>query len=133
MTIYEDSNTPPKFAKQVDSVFKVILIIGVDGEIEDDSEVKYTSPIAIDEQEDRILMRFKGEKYFIKVKKNSDDSFFIKVNKRFLPQKSANYPITIELEDDRGARNLVKSTITVEVSVIFKKIAEVVTPSLITE
>ena len=85
MTIYEDSNTPPKFAKQVDSVFKVILIIGVDGEIEDDSEVKYTSPIAIDEQEDRILMRFKGEKYFIKVKKNSNDSFFIKVNKRFLP------------------------------------------------
>ena len=133
MTIYEDSNTPPKFAQQVDSVFKVMLIIGVDGEIEDDSEVKYTSPIAIDEQKNRILMRFKGEKYFIKVKKNSDDSFFIKVNKRFLPQKSAKYPITIELEDDRGARNLVKSTITVEVSIIFKKIAEVVTPSLITE
>jgi hypothetical protein len=41
--IDESLNTPPKFLALVEPTFKVELIIGLDGEIEGDPDVTYTS------------------------------------------------------------------------------------------
>ena len=48
--------------------FKVNLTKGVDGEIEGDSTVIYTSPQAIDSQKDKIVMYFEGEMNFMKIR-----------------------------------------------------------------
>ena len=42
-------NTPPKFSRTIEPLYKVVLIKGVDGEIEGDPDVTYTSPKAIDD------------------------------------------------------------------------------------
>jgi hypothetical protein len=57
----------------------------------------------------------------MRIKKNDDDTFYIKVNKGLMPKKTANYPISIGLEDDRGEINVAKVLITVEVTIIDKK------------
>ena len=57
----------------------------------------------------------------MRIKKNGDDTFNIKVNKGLMPKKTTNYPISIGLEDDRGAMNVAKILITVEVTFIDKK------------
>lgn len=50
LIIEEIPNTPPKFTKPVESTFKVELVKGVDGELEDDTTLTYTSPKAVDAQ-----------------------------------------------------------------------------------
>ena len=62
-------------------------------------------------------MKFEGEQVFIQIKQNIE-TFKVKVNKSLLPKKSANYPITIELGDDKDAKNFVKSILIVEVKFI---------------
>ena len=116
MIVDEIPNTPPKFSGTVGPVFKVELIKGVDGEIEGDPDVTYTSPKAVDPQKDKILMDFVGGKTFMRIKKADDDTFYIKVNKGLTPKKSATYPISIGLEDARGAKQLVKSKMAVEIT-----------------
>ena len=54
-------------------------------------------------------MSFDGVKNFMRMKKNDDDTFFVKINKSLLPKKTASYPISIGLEDARGAKQIVKS------------------------
>ena len=54
---------------------KVYLTKGLDGEIEDDSDVIYISPKAFDEEKDKILMSFDGEEDFMQIKQKDDDTF----------------------------------------------------------
>ena len=49
-------------------------------------------------------MDFEGGDTFMRMKKNDDDSFNIKVNKGLLPKKTASYPVSIGLEDARGSK-----------------------------
>ena len=78
-------NTPPKFSGMIDPIFIIELVKGVDGEIEGDPDATYTSPKAIDEQNDQIVMDFEGGDSFMRIKQNDDDRFYIKVNKGLLP------------------------------------------------
>jgi len=113
--IDEIPNTPPKFTKIVGPIFGVKLVKGVDGELEDDSTETYTSPKAVDAQKDKIIMSFTGGKVFMRMKKNDDDTFFIKINKSLLPKKTATYAVSIGLEDVRGAKQIVRSRMKVMV------------------
>ena len=90
-----------------------MLIKGVDGEIEGDLGVTYTSPKAIDAEKDTIIMNFDGEDIFMRAKKNDEDAFYIKINKGLLPKKTANYSVSVRLEDSRGAKNELIETVTV--------------------
>ena len=89
LKIVKDDNSGPTFEKPLIRVFKVDLTRDEDGEIEDESIVKYTSPKAIDKQGDKIEMSFdlKGNK-FLKAKQNKDNSFTLEVNRKNLDQKS---------------------------------------------
>ena len=62
-------------------------------------------------------MKFEGGQVFIQINQN-DETFNVKVNKSLLPKKSANYPITIDLGDDKDAKKFVKSMMIVEVKFI---------------
>ena len=74
---------------------------GEDGEIKNDSIVKYTSPKAVDDENDKISMNFdtKGKTY-IKMSQNSDNSFSMSVNKSGLEQKSQSILLQISIKDD---------------------------------
>ena len=80
------------------------MVLGVEGVIEGESFETYTSPPAIDKEKDQIKINFEGENEFITMKQNSDDTFYIKVNKDLVPKKTAEYPLKIAVEDDRGAK-----------------------------
>lgn len=69
----------------IDPIFIIELVKGVDGEIEGDPDATYTSPKAIDEQKDQIVMDFEGGNSFMRIKQKDDDRFYIKVNKGLLP------------------------------------------------
>ena len=105
------------FFGEIKKLLQVDLVKGIDGELEDASDLTYVSPKAIDLQNDKILMKFKGTNKFIKAESNSDDTFVIKVIKEKLPLKSESYIVRVRLEDDRGKKQL-KDTL-VEIKVEF--------------
>ena len=105
------------FLGEIKKLFQVDLVKGIDGELEDASDLTYVSPKAIDLQNDKILIKFKGTNKFIKAESNSDDTFVIKVIKEKLPLKSESYIVRVRLEDDRGKKQL-KDTL-VEIKVEF--------------
>ena len=83
-------NKPPYFEKEIDQIFKVSLITGIDGELEDSSLVIYISPKAIDPVNNAITMDFEVDgKTFLRGMKNEDNTFSIKINKVLLPKKTA--------------------------------------------
>ena len=116
----EIPNTPPKFSGLVAPTFTVQLVKGEDGELEDDSIETFTSPKAVDGENDQIVMSFTGGTTFMRVKDNDDDTFYIKVNKALLPQKSATYPVSVSLDDVRGAKQMVPTKMSVVVEFIDK-------------
>ena len=91
-------NKPPYFEKEIDPIFKVSLITGIDGELEDSSLVIYISPKAIDPENNAISMDFEVDgKTFLRGMKNEDNTFSIKINKVLLPKKTAKYLVKITL------------------------------------
>ena len=39
----------------------------------------------------------------MRMRQNPDNTFYVKVNKRLLPKKSATYRVSVTLRDERGA------------------------------
>jgi hypothetical protein len=75
------------------------LLIGLDGKIQGSDTAVYTSPKAIDSNDDPINMIFdlKGTGYF-SASKNEDNTFSLTVNKNLiLPPKSESVTITLSL------------------------------------
>ena len=96
-------NRPPKFVKPI-LPFNVDLVTGLDGELEDDSLVTFNSPKAVDPENNKISIQFKSiGLFFMRMKQNPDNSFYIKVSKSLLPKKTATYKFSVLLKDDRGA------------------------------
>ena len=54
------------FSELIEQTIKVNLTESVNGEIDDD--VTYTSPKAVDEQKDMIVMNFEGQEAFVRTK-----------------------------------------------------------------
>jgi len=46
----------PKFSSPLIPIFEVKLVIGEDGDIDDDSSVEYTSPKAVDSEGDSVTI-----------------------------------------------------------------------------
>lgn len=93
-------NKAPSFSKMVGPIFKVNVIKGVDGELEDSSVATYTSPKATDPENNSITMDFDvGGKIFLRARKNDDNSFYLKVNRGLVPKKTASYKVRIKIED----------------------------------
>lgn len=62
-----------------------------------------------------------GGKSFFRAKGKEDGTFSLKINRNLLPKENATYPISIKLEDDKGARSTVASTFTVKVEYLDKQ------------
>lgn len=100
-------NKAPRFETAIKPIFKIDLITGLDGVLEDGSIVVYNSPKAIDPENNKMIIDFEfGRKNFIRAKKNDDNSFSCKINKTLLPKKSEKYKIGIQLSDENGAKAL---------------------------
>lgn len=98
-------NTPPKFKGVVGPILKFSLVVGHDGELEDDSPVVFKSPKAVDKEKNAIKMDFNtGRQIFLRARKNDDDTFTIKINRSLVPRKKAKYAIKIGLSDEFGAK-----------------------------
>jgi len=99
--IKQNQNNAPYFKPDLPSKFSIELVKGEDGEIKDNSIVKFTSPIAVDDENDEITMSFdtKGKTY-IQMNQNSDNSFSMSVNKSGLELKSQSILIQISIKDD---------------------------------
>jgi hypothetical protein len=114
-------NEAPSFEKTIGPLFKVSVIKGVDGELEDSSTVTYTSPKAVDPENNLISMSFDvGGSIFIRARKNDDNTFYVKVNKGLVSPKNGTYPVKISLSDEFGAKQIMASTLIVEVEFIDK-------------
>ena len=51
---------------------------------------------------------------------NDDGTFYIKVNRALLPQKTASYPVSVSVEDERGGKQLVKTKLSIDVEFVDK-------------
>ncbi len=65
-------------------------------------------------------MSFEGGKAFLRMKMNDDGTFYIKVNRALLPQKTASYPVSVSVEDERGGKQLVKTKLSIDVEFVDK-------------
>jgi hypothetical protein len=77
-------------------LYKVTIVKGLDGELEDSSTATYTSPQAVDPENHSISMSFDtGGKFFMRARKNDDNSFYIKINRGLVPPKNSTYPVKV--------------------------------------
>ena len=98
-------------------VFKVSLIKGSDGAIQDTSVVEFTSPIAEDPEGEKITMTFDLKGYsWMKATQNSDNSFTVKVDRSQITEFiSQTYTIVIQIEDEQGNKPPVPSSLIIDV------------------
>ena len=62
-----------------------------------------------------------GGKYFIRARKNDDDTVSLKINRALVPKKKAKYVVKIKLSDDLGAKSLVPTLLVIDVRYENKK------------
>ena len=106
----------------VGPTLQVPLVVGEDGELTDDSSITFKSPKAVDKENNSIKMAFDfGGKYFIRARKNDDDTFSLKINRALVPKKIAKYVVKIKLSDDLGAKSLVPTLLVIDVRYENKK------------
>ena len=99
------SNKPPKFESKVGPIFKVSLVTGLDGELQDDSTDTFTSPKAIDPENNKIDMIFTGlnlipcKCLILEMTLSNQFNLIIKSDK--LSKKDiGNYQIKVDLRDE---------------------------------
>jgi len=85
-------NTSPKWSDGVPLILTVTLTEISPGVLDDYSEFKYTSPKAVDLEEDQIVMAFEGldEVKYAQVKQQSDGSFTLTINKDLVTGSESN-------------------------------------------
>lgn len=87
---------------------KLDFVIGTDGIPEDLSDIEFTSPKAIDPENDPIKMEFDSKgKSFISTRKNDDNTFTLKLKRSLIFDKvSSEIPVKITLMDDKASKTV---------------------------
>ena len=106
-------NEAPEFEKELIKEITVSVRIGADGVYDDDSAFLYTSPTVVDKEKDQISMDFVHPSLpSLRVKKNDDDSFYIKVDKSMLTKKDHNKEHQIQVKmGDASHKNVFEAEV----------------------
>ena len=114
-------NKPPTFEGDVETQLDVEVVVGADGEIEDGSIVEYTSPKAVDPEEDDIELSISGNDGldWMSFTVNDDGSFTLSCDRSLLTEESAgDHALTISLGD---SENQDSTSISITVTITIEK------------